>query len=46
MGVFMRAPGDTDQHTLLLCHRADRAGVNHAAYEVANVDEVIVAPTT
>src|SRR5580693_4769520 len=21
MGVFMRCPGDTDQHTLLLCHR-------------------------
>jgi catechol 2,3-dioxygenase-like lactoylglutathione lyase family enzyme len=42
MGVFMRCPGDTDQHTLLLCHRPDRAGVNHTAYEVANVDEVIV----
>jgi hypothetical protein len=42
MGVFMRCPGDFDQHTLLLCHRPDRAGVNHTAYEVANVDEVIV----
>jgi catechol 2,3-dioxygenase-like lactoylglutathione lyase family enzyme len=42
VGVFMRAPGDTDHHTLLLCHRPDRAGVNHTAYEVANVDEVIV----
>jgi catechol 2,3-dioxygenase-like lactoylglutathione lyase family enzyme len=42
MGVFMRCPGDTDQHTLLLCHRPDRAGVNHTAYEVATVDEVIV----
>ena len=42
MGVFMRCPGDADQHTLLLCHRPDRAGVNHTAYEVANVDEVVV----
>ncbi len=42
MGVFMRCPGDTDQHTMLLCHRPDRAGINHTAYEVANVDEVIV----
>ena len=41
MGVFMRAPGDFDQHTMLLCHRPDRAGVNHTAYEVAGVDEVI-----
>jgi catechol 2,3-dioxygenase-like lactoylglutathione lyase family enzyme len=42
VGVFLRAPGDTDHHTLLLGHRADRAGVNHLAYEVATVDEVIV----
>ena len=42
VGVFLRAPGDTDHHTLLLGHRADRAGVNHTAYEVATVDEVIV----
>ena len=41
MGVFMRAPGDADQHTMLLCHRPDRAGVNHTAYEVASFDEVI-----
>jgi catechol 2,3-dioxygenase-like lactoylglutathione lyase family enzyme len=42
MGVFMRCPGDSDQHTLLLCHRPDRAGTNHTAYEVADVDQVIV----
>jgi catechol 2,3-dioxygenase-like lactoylglutathione lyase family enzyme len=41
MGVFMRAPGDADQHTMLLCHRPDRAGINHTAYEVASFDEVI-----
>jgi catechol 2,3-dioxygenase-like lactoylglutathione lyase family enzyme len=42
VGQFLRAPGDSDHHTLLLGHRADRASVNHTAYEVATVDEVIV----
>ncbi|MBL7497555.1 VOC family protein [Frankia sp. CNm7] len=42
MGTFLRADGDDDQHTLLLCHRPDRAGVNHTAYEVAGFDEVIL----
>jgi len=41
MGIFMRAPGDTDQHTFLLCHRPDRAGTNHTSYEVAGFDDVI-----
>ncbi|GAA3208464.1 VOC family protein [Actinocorallia longicatena] len=41
MGVFMRAEGDTDQHTFLLCHRPDKAGVNHVAYEVPGFDDVI-----
>jgi catechol 2,3-dioxygenase-like lactoylglutathione lyase family enzyme len=42
VGTFMRCPGDTDHHTLLLCHRPDRAEFNHTAYEVATIDEVIV----
>jgi catechol 2,3-dioxygenase-like lactoylglutathione lyase family enzyme len=42
VGVFMRAPGDTDHHTLLLCHRPDKNGINHCAFEVARIDEVIV----
>lgn len=41
MGVFMQAPDDEDQHTMLLCHRPDRAGVNHIAYEVPGFDDVI-----
>lgn len=41
MGVFLQAPGDDDQHTMLLCHRPDRAGVNHIAYEVPGFDDVI-----
>jgi len=41
MGVFLQAPGDHDQHTLLLCHRPDRVGTNHTSYEVAGFDDVI-----
>ena len=40
MGTFMQCEGDIDQHTLLLAHRPDRAGINHVAYEVRNFDEV------
>lgn len=42
MGTFMQAEGDRDQHTILLCHRPDRAGINHTSYEVHNADEVIL----
>jgi hypothetical protein len=42
MGTFMQCEGDDDQHNLLLCHRPDRAGVNHTSYEVRGFDEVIV----
>jgi catechol 2,3-dioxygenase-like lactoylglutathione lyase family enzyme len=41
MGTFMQAADDQDQHTILLGHRADRKGINHIAYEVANFDEVV-----
>ncbi|MGW4025758.1 VOC family protein [Streptomyces sp. NPDC005009] len=41
MGVFMQAPGDDDQHTMLLCHRPDKVGINHIAYEVPGFDDVI-----
>ncbi len=41
MGTFMRVEGDADQHNFLLCHRPDRAGVNHVSYEVAGFDDVI-----
>lgn len=41
MGVFMRVPGDADQHNFLLCHRPDRAGVNHVSFEVPGFDDVI-----
>lgn len=41
MGTFMQCEGDDDQHSLLLAHRPDRAGINHLAFEVRNFDEVI-----
>jgi catechol 2,3-dioxygenase-like lactoylglutathione lyase family enzyme len=41
MGVFMRVPGDADQHNFLLCHRPDEAGTNHVSYEVPSFDDVI-----
>jgi catechol 2,3-dioxygenase-like lactoylglutathione lyase family enzyme len=41
MGVFMRCEGDADQHNFLLCHRPDRAGVNHVSFEVPGFDDVI-----
>ncbi|MFJ3670046.1 VOC family protein [Streptomyces sp. NPDC090106] len=41
MGVFLQAPGDDDQHTMLLCHRPDKAGINHIAYEVPGFDDVV-----
>jgi catechol 2,3-dioxygenase-like lactoylglutathione lyase family enzyme len=41
MGVFLQAENDDDQHSFLLCHRPDRAGVNHIAYEVPGFDDVI-----
>ena len=40
MGTFMQCEGDDDQHNLLLGHKADRAGINHVAYEVRDFDEV------
>ncbi|WP_326701187.1 VOC family protein [Streptomyces sp. NBC_01754] len=41
MGTFMQCEGDDDQHNFLLCHRPDRAGVNHVSYEVPGFDDVV-----
>jgi catechol 2,3-dioxygenase-like lactoylglutathione lyase family enzyme len=41
MGTFMQCEGDWDQHTFLLSHRPDAYGVNHTAYEVRDIDEVV-----
>jgi catechol 2,3-dioxygenase-like lactoylglutathione lyase family enzyme len=43
MGTFMQCEGDADQHNLMLCHRPDRASVNHTAYEVPTFEDVIIA---
>jgi catechol 2,3-dioxygenase-like lactoylglutathione lyase family enzyme len=41
MGTFMQCEGDWDQHTFLLSHRPDAYGINHTAWEVRDLDEVI-----
>ncbi len=41
MGVFMQCEGDDDQHNFLLCHRPDKAGINHVSFEVPGFDDVI-----
>ncbi len=40
-GDFMRCDGSQDHHTLFLAHRMDRAGFNHAAFEVRDFDEIM-----
>jgi catechol 2,3-dioxygenase-like lactoylglutathione lyase family enzyme len=40
-GDFMRCDGSQDHHTLFLAHRMDRAGFNHAAFEVKDFDEIM-----
>jgi catechol 2,3-dioxygenase-like lactoylglutathione lyase family enzyme len=41
-GDFMRCSGSLDHHNLFLLQQGERAGFNHAAFEVTNFDEVIV----
>jgi catechol 2,3-dioxygenase-like lactoylglutathione lyase family enzyme len=41
MGTFMQCEGDWEQHTFLLSHRPDVYGINHTAWEVRDIDEVI-----
>jgi len=41
LGTFLQAEGDWDQHNFLMMHRSDCYGINHAAYECRNFDEVI-----
>jgi hypothetical protein len=41
MGTFMQCEGDIEHHNFLLCHRPDRAGLNHIAMEVRDFDEVV-----
>ncbi|MBL4826636.1 MAG: VOC family protein [Spongiibacteraceae bacterium] len=41
MGTFMQCEGDIEHHNFLLCHRTDRPGINHIAFEVRDIDEVV-----
>ncbi|MFV2194951.1 VOC family protein [Nocardiopsis sp. LOL_012] len=41
VGTFMRCSDDVEHHNFLLCHRPDRAGMNHIALEVPGFDDVV-----
>jgi catechol 2,3-dioxygenase-like lactoylglutathione lyase family enzyme len=41
-GDFMRCSGSLEHHNLFLLQQPERAGFNHAAFEVAHFDEIIV----
>jgi len=39
-GTFLQCEGESDHHQLFLCHRTNRAGINHVAFEVNDFDEI------
>ena len=39
-GTFLQCEGEVDHHQLFLCHRTNRAGINHVAFEVRDFDEI------
>lgn len=41
-GAFMRCEGSSDHHNLFMAIRADRNGFNHAAFEVKDIDEIVL----
>ena len=41
-GAFMRAQGSSDHHNLFFAIRADRNSFNHAAFEVRDIDEIVL----
>lgn len=40
-GAFLQCEGNIDHHQLFLCHRSDRVGLNHVAFDVRDFDELI-----
>lgn len=41
-GAFLRAQGSNDHHSLFFATRANRNSFNHAAFEVKNIDEIVL----
>jgi hypothetical protein len=41
-GAFMRCAGSTDHHNLFFATRTDQPSFNHAAFEVRDIDEIIL----
>ncbi|MBL4811474.1 MAG: VOC family protein [Rhodobacteraceae bacterium] len=42
-GTFLQSDGDIEHHNFFLCFRPDKAGINHFAAEVYDLDAVIEA---
>lgn len=42
LGDFMHCDGSRDHHNLFLAHAPNRAGFNHAAFELHDIDEIMV----
>ena len=42
LGVFLRAEGNADHHQLFLLHRPPAKGLNHIAFHVRDVNEVML----
>jgi hypothetical protein len=43
IGVFMQSEGDTQHHNWFMCHRTDKAGINHLCFEVPDFDSLILS---
>ncbi len=41
-GDFMRAPGSSDHHSLLLTTRKDQSGFNHVGFQVDGLDDMML----
>jgi Glyoxalase/Bleomycin resistance protein/Dioxygenase superfamily len=43
IGLFMQAEGDLQHHNWFMCHRTDKAGINHLCFEVPDFDSLILS---
>ena len=43
VGTFLQCEGDFQHHNFFLCHRPNRASINHLAFEVLDFDNVVRA---
>jgi hypothetical protein len=43
VGVFLQAEGDLLHHNWFMCHRTNKAGINHLCFEVPDFDSVVLS---